>query len=1472
MSSLKPCKFTPKGSTKELSYDEMRQHLMDNYELVEAKPKAKKNEKAIEQEGRNIPERERPTEYEPGQAVSKPEAKPTSEGGKGQEGGVSKPEEGKRKEEVKSPADVLAEKLAADINSLMAAVPEVKGAISRTDKLINDLQSFKDGLKGNMNGFVLPGMQQAATACIDAVILALKANKALDKAFKEGMQALRDHRQYQSMTKDEQRDADIRMSTNLFNLIIDKVNGETRNGRFSTRSKESLADMGVPPSLIAKIDNTYKSRTQVDVDANVKALIDIVGMDGAVEIARMNGIHQDSAVMVFAYAYNSAKNNYIANPTEANKVELIKAEVELDSRSINLGQGQAMFDYMYDVFPELRIEQFKRDQKQKLDEQMGSEDNPESPVYKAKKVAAQVKKVRKDIFSALAGIASGEIDASEFMNPGGQYYISNNKIRDGLKVLLNYGQKLSADKGAKEAFGQLMEGVKAEGLLSISNNKSAVREQIVNNLNDINGKLKPPFSPKQLQDVADAFVDLYEEAGKAKAKQLLETAFAEKNTVFKAAGNSRVAKELLYGALDTDAVRIKFAAKYNIPYPSDAQMAEMNKLAAQEAGAKGSAKAVAKARLQTYMARLAGANSLNPLVRYKSKFDAISAAMVDSMLSGISTLRNVAVPNILRTGMDVAGEVFKGRSKRLAESMGSLRFVGDIQMKDGTIRNMNMLRPFDDMAASMMNNPKMGVSETETRTREVNSAKSRFARRFFLQGSAKAIGVIDASTASIATAITKRQAMEWMVAEAHKNAGSIPTLLDMGYSKADIDAMSVSQREAIAATSQNMTLPQMIEVQREVDAILGVTNAEMTAIANEAADDVMNSPLRKQLIDRGAIKATDPLPSVSALKNPLSPEAELYTEFTKRVYELMDDNVLNKIMELQESRGFDNLSADAKEVDTYTARHTNEINYYGRPAGTAGLIYDTIISLGKNKMGLKLTGYYPLFIGAGCNSIAYMAKITPGINLLQYAKYKFTGSRGAWTGGKTDNPEFQKAYITKADQAKMARNVLYNGIAFTAAIAYYMNKYNDDDEEKKALEKGKWSGIAIGLNRQQLDVFKDAEGNALVDGMIYRNGFPVYNAKTSPFYGFFAAVAYVKNERLFELDVDMSNKGEEKVLFKLAEDNPSFLAAVGNYTGHMMYTYTDASGFREFTSTAKDLLGYTGEESEISERVVNVAETKLSNALKTLIVPKSKLQSEMVNLYESLNKGSDKKKAIGFGEKVMVNTLFFHNLVKNNFTDPLGRPVDVKFLQAGLLLGFNSFELSNGEIATPFSTQYKSDPLMGLFIRNNYMPSVPSTIKAPVVYEVGGNVVDKAALTGLVLKAKEEGRDVKAEKLMKESEQVEKASEIYSLTRVQVNNVNQQTGSFVNSFLNAPVAGGQSYNTTNIEKTYTEAGFRTIMNKAYSIARDISVHQLMNKEITDPFNSGLRKAQIKAKISNFRQELSPSGIVLPQSWDDAILN
>jgi hypothetical protein len=46
----------------------------------------------------------------------------------------------------------------------------------------------------------------------------------------------------------------------------------------------------------------------------------------------------------------------------------------------------------------------------------------------------------------------------------------------------------------------------------------------------------------------------------------------------------------------------------------------------------------------------------------------------------------------------------------------------------------------------------------------------------------------------------------------------------------------------------------------------------------------------------------------------------------------------------------------------------------------------------------------------------------------------------------------------------------------------------------------------------------------------------------------------------------------------------------------------------------------------------------------------------------------------------------------------------------------------------------------------------------------------------------------------------------------------------------------------------------------------------MNKEITDPFNSGLRKAQIKTKILNFKLELSPNGIVLPQSWDDAILN
>ena len=1107
MSSLKPCKFTPKGSTKELSYDEMRQHLMDNYELVEAKPKAKKNEKAIEQEGRNIPERERPTKYEPGQAVSKPEAKPTSEGGKGQEGGVSKPEEGKRKEEVKEVADAtkatddflkdLGDQFAAEV--ALAAKPEAEKALSQ--KVIDKLEAVKAQIKGGTFSS-LPFLPQAATLAIDTAIIAIKAGRSTIEAMKAAMDAFRSHTEYTGASDAQKIEAERDMSAMVYDVLGKVVGGETRKSKFGANALATLENEGAPKKLLKQLDPTYESRNQNDVIAAANELIELVGIDEAVNLAESNQIQGDVAAAVLLNSYGAAWENQQANPSESNARSLADAFRKLKQKGTGAGQTSAMFKKLREMFPEFVVDEVISDIRTAAKKAMGvNSSNPATGIHKAMNAAAKVGKVKNDVFNTIAQIMSGD-----FNLPTGTFNISdaalagiakkisnlsNKKVKEGLRTLLSFGQNLGADKSAKDVFGKLMDNVVDNGKLAVESDIEDVRKLVTDNLNDINGRLKQPMTPAQIKDTADAFVLVYQELAEAKMAQEINKAFGDKPRSISGKKNKKIAREILNGALDEESVRMKFAAKYGLPTLTPADVALLNQLASNAAKAKGGAKVTANNALAAAIQKIK--NTQSTTAKIGEKFWWLPSFIYNNLLAYPKTVLTAFGSNVIRTGGLIIEAVFTGKGKSVSDVLGASRKY-EIEIPDGKggviKKDLAINKTAIELMGALLGVPSLsqyregGLSKAE---QKINAQPSRWKRnvmRTFLTSGQRALGIADAMASPLVGGITQRQMAELLVKDMYKRAG--------------------------------LPVPSAATIADDVNSLINIDPSLMNDISSQAMNDVMSGNKRQQLIDRGSLDPNATFADIFGSKNPLKAETELFNEYKKRILEIHAEGQNDRLNDLQQRRGMDStidFTPEMAEVEKFIARKTNELAFLGRPPGSLGVVADKVNSVSESVPFLKYVGIMPMFCNAAFNGAAYIIKMTPGVNAVQLAKYKILGTRGFKKKGKG---EFATGFIIKADQKTMARSVAAT-TAVAAAILLLLSKKSPEDE-REDWTNGEGTGFIDNLTAGQKALLKDRFNNPLMEGWFYKDGYPMFEYSKTPLYGLFEAIAYTHNASVFERD------------------------------------------------------------------------------------------------------------------------------------------------------------------------------------------------------------------------------------------------------------------------------------------------------------------------------------------------------------------
>ena len=576
-----------------------------------------------------------------------------------------------------------------------------------------------------------------------------------------------------------------------------------------------------------------------------------------------------------------------------------------------------------------------------------------------------------------------------------------------------------------------------------------------------------------------------------------------------------------------------------------------------------------------------------------------------------------------------------------------------------------------------------------------------------------------------------------------------------------------------------------------------------------------------------------------------------------RMYELMDDGVNDRLLDLQARRGWDevtDITEQQMEVEKFIARRTNEITYYGRPAGSFGVLADAIISISSKMPVLKYVGYMPLFVNASMNGVALIVKMTPALNVAQLIKYKATGRRGF---GKK---EFENEYIVKVDQKNMLKSVIASNTLAVAAYALLSSLYDDKEDEIKAWKEGRATGICTNLTQGQKALLRDATGQPYEEGWVYKNGYRVFNFKQSPFYGWFEGVGYMKNSKVF------TEKWNDDKLF--VEDDPEFKEAVGGYILNSAYTLTDASALRDFSGLFYTLFGKQKQDmaSSFDERAAKDLERRAAGFIKNLI-PLGRLQQGIKDAVDAFN-GDEKLMATTFAEKLALNTLLEDYYVKSNYTDPFGRPLKERLDMGGMTVGFNAFEIVDGKFISPADRMFSGDEYMSLYIDRNYAPNariemnVPITVDYDTFLKDEGEDAEDFDIAGLLGDFKEKGIETSVKEGDRKGE-IKSFTYTYKLDEQQRANINEQMGSMVMQFVKQ--TGNMDVLKGNEELPITDTKFRSVMNSVYTISKRILIYEKFKKELGEPYRMATSKA-----LESLAASLANDNIIIPDNWKDML--
>jgi predicted GNAT family acetyltransferase len=1305
------------------------------------------------------------------------------------------------------------EKAAQDEAKKKSFSSQMNNIVDRIDRLIDDIDNSNIALSS------IPFARQIARTALKIFRDAFDAAGRTPEAFRKAMQAMRDALSRDTDYKNLDRQQQAELIKDLSNEILDNnpfnFQGDERVSKFASRVSK----------IYANVNDVYTSQSQEKVRQEVITLIDELGLDVVLEYAESAGVPSGVKTAILGEAFGRAKAAFDANPTPENRKAFNEATERLKQWGTDAGQGVAYFNKIYELFPELQVEQFQEDLNKQTEDNLGNQGKKN-----VEKIKTETKKIRNDVFSAIAN----------FFNDGVTNIaaVTDSKVKKALDVLLSFGKKLNPEQ--KSALSTLLDNVRNSGLLEIAQTKEAVREQVLTNLKDINGRLSNPLSDSDLNKVADSFVEAYEYVAQKLIEGAINTAFQDSKKSGQQDKNSKIARLILYGALDNPQTLNAFAQKFGIPSITPQQASQLRTLAQRVNQSKGGQKAAAQRQLTTYINGLKkAANSVfaRQMQRVGDAGNDLGSLIINNILFGV-TAGFAYISNLTRTVGAAIGSLVKGETDAikfaLKEGMNQ-----QFTLPNGQVIDLKLRPVRDAILAATSGIPRLseyllaGISDQEMKIRQAKTRAERIARRIFLTASMRLYSAVDASVVPYYKAMTKYSIMKKLVLQMYKD--------------------------------NKQPKPSKVELDKQVRGLIGLDVTNFDAIVERAYENTMNSTLVDDLVAQGAWNKNNPMPDASSRNNPNSAAAQVYNEFITNIYELHESDFYNRFLELQNSK--DNLGNDIfdtgkagmyarmlKDVDRVLAKNTNEMAFYGRPSGFEGQMYDVLISINNKVPGLKYSGYSPLFVGAAMNGAAYARKTYPVVNAISYAYYKARGKRISDFG---NDGEFETDFGMKIDQNNMLQAVVSSTIATAAIAAWLFSRYDTPEEEEQAFKDRNWSGYVNDLNFAQSQSFFDRNGNKLQKGFLYINGYPAMPVYRLPVFGMFEAAGFLKNYGT----LTQSKKSED--LFKDEEEEERYKGVLGAYLINGYLLSLRLSQTKELAESITKILSATPDDlgSSSSEKIQKDFENKMSRLAANLI-PFNQAQRQIADLFVNAEGGYNRKVASTFAEKIAMQTAFQHWMVKSNMVDPFGRPIPEVFDVRGLTLGFNMFEFDkNGNIYTFLDKAYAGDKYMKLHLDKEYLYTSNHTKIIPVTVELEGEGIDVPAAKKIVKELKESGVEAQLpEKAMGTltTDEVKYYTYNMELDDDEINIMNEEAAKQVKKLVDE---AGNYQVLSNPE--LTKRAYRQFMDKAYKYATTLQVYKMHSEELGEAYLNTVKKQYKNLQNDPIVKEL---GLVIPSGW------
>jgi predicted GNAT family acetyltransferase len=1336
------------------------------------------------------------------------------------------------------------------------------------------------------------------------------------------------------------------------------------------RVADRMRQKGIPEDQIKKVleAGTYQPMSMAQMDKAAEALIEEYGLDAALDILRSDqSFNYEIIKALYNRKLGELKN--IADTEGATieqAVEIAKTISDMAAASTSEARSLGFNRFVYINNPDLFY-------KEKMKEDVESENNDKvkgkGRSNTIRTLAVKARKIRTDAISLLSEVMGGRITAEQLFDPNSKFYLSDNKMRESLKVLLTFGESLNPDtrnilqqmfrdikgmdKWAREEnmdkardvikanlkdingrlpvpldeasldelaknFGAMWKGmvdsyiianskeakpftskrdilnqlanviagktdavvlfataknstingserlakrmeflmkklvkqnasedggaswkelVKALNLGGIFNaldNQKEVSEAIKNSLRKLNPTLQTPLDTAEIQELADSIVDIYSEIAEGKIKAMLENQLPKPRTFLGRERISRAAKAVIFGALDFGntaeerATLSKFSVLFGGVDPNqftDAQKTKLNQLAGNYVkAAPGFQKQIAMQRFN---------NALQQAIAYQKKWTTLTYHLG----RGGFAFENYIYNNLL-FAYGTFMKAFRGNIERILEKYITLGLLGetdvirfnnrrklpnvelDIDGQNVSV-SVNLNEVLDAMYSAVRGLPKLaeakstGLNRAELELRDTKSLAGRRLKRFFTIPAGRTLMTLDAMTTTSSVITTKRQVLMQAIIDAYATYG--------------------------------VTKPRA-EIQAIVDDILVPTDTAYENALAQAAQDVMNSQLYKDL---GMTPADFPILDPRFSKEALGDKAKVYNEWLMRAREILDDQESQRASTSAVNDGWMPMSGTVEsmmsQIDSYAAKVTNEMTYLGTPRGSMGVLATEISRISNSAPALKYIGITPMFVNATFNALNNMIRITPGLNVIQFAKYKATGSRGAYsTAGKR---EYDFESIVNVDKKNMIPTLVMTNLGLVAMLGVLSALRGDDEYEREKIIKGKGTFITPMKMPPWLSAIRNEKGEQVYrPGKIYYNGREVSDYKDGAYSFFFGAVATIDNNRL-----GFKNNPYADAPFKDEESGAT--DALYAYVTGVMATASEQSMMREQFKMVNDIMDMMyetpGGEYSARDKLKKLVQRKGGSLVK-MLVPYGRMLGDISQVMRDGDDEAMAKQARDFYEYAAQGTAYEEWVLKSNKVDWFGNPVKAEFFRVSSNPFPGFFDKDKGDASREIQ----------MHLSHNYVPVLPPSTRIFVTItkdDLGGEEYLDAYYNSMkaMIDRGEESR-VSVDRAF---DKYEGGKKLYKgvvstieLTAEEQSVYNEQRAKFVGAIVK------RGSNMSAFEKMDNE-GYRAAMDRLYTIGRNYAqlkaVPDLIEKDRED-----ILKA-FASQISKFQSDFGSMGVEMP---------